>query len=169
MELKETKIGSKRIYDGKIIKLDVDTVTLPNGESATRELVRHPGGVGVVALDGDGSIYLVRQYRIPYDDILLEIPAGKLDKGEDTAAAAHRELAEETGLRCGKLVGFLDENLRMYLATELSQGETHPDDDEFVNTVKMPFDDAVKLIMNGEIKDGKTIAAILKVKVLKNL
>lgn len=178
LELKETKIGSKRIYDGKIIKLDVDTVTLPNGESATRELVRHPGGVGVVALDGDGSIYLVRQYRIPYDDILLEIPAGKLDKGEDTAVAARRELAEETGLRCGKLeflgnfypsVGFLDENLRMYLATELSQGETHPDDDEFVNTVKMPFDDAVKLIMDGEIKDGKTVAAILKVKVLKNL
>ncbi len=178
MKLSEKSVKTQRIYDGKIIKLDVDTVTLPDGNEATREIVRHPGGVGIVAIDSDDNIYLVRQYRRPYDEILLEIPAGKLDVGENPDCAAMRELSEETGFNCVNLkfigsfypsVGFLDENLRMYLATELTEGEIHTDDDEFLKLEKMPFEDAVNLVMSGEIKDGKTIAAILKVKLMRGL
>ena len=172
------RVSRELAYTGTVLKIYKDRMEFSNGNHEDWDFIHHDGAAAVIPVMDDGKILMVTQYRNALERDTLEIPAGKLDMGEDTAAAAHRELAEETGLRCGKLeflgnfypsVGFLDENLRMYLATELSQGETHPDDDEFVNTVKMPFDDAVKLIMNGEIKDGKTIAAILKVKVLKNL
>lgn len=175
MDIREKRIKSERIYTGRVIKLDVDTVVLPNGNEATRELVRHPGGAAVAALDDDDNIYLVRQYRAPYDDILLEIPAGKLDPGENPLCAAKRELSEETGLTCRSIehignfypsVGFLDEVLHLYIATGLSRGEKHPDEDEFLNLVKMPFSQAVDLVMDGTIKDGKTIAAILKTKII---
>ena len=177
MELREKTINSKEIYKGRVISLSVDTVITPGGNEATREIVHHPGGVAVVAIDNDDMIYLVEQYRVPYDDILLEIPAGKLDsKDEDPTDAALRELSEETGLTCKEIkhigdfypsVGFLDENLRLFMATGLSQGQTHPDDDEYLNIVKMPFEKAVQMVMDGKIKDGKTIAGILKAKLLK--
>jgi ADP-ribose pyrophosphatase len=177
VELREKTINSKEIYKGRVISLSVDTVITPGGNQATREIVHHPGGVAVVAIDNDDMIYLVEQYRVPYDDILLEIPAGKLDsKDEDPKDAALRELSEETGLTCKEIkhigdfypsVGFLDENLRLFMATGLSQGQTHPDDDEYLNIVKMPFEKAVQMVMDGKIKDGKTIAGILKVNLLK--
>lgn len=177
MELREKTINSKEIYKGRVISLSVDTVITPGGNEATREIVHHPGGVAVVAIDNDDMIYLVEQYRVPYDDILLEIPAGKLDsKDEDPKDAALRELSEETGLTCKEIkhigdfypsVGFLDENLRLFMATGLSQGQTHPDDDEYLNIVKMPFEKAVQMVMDGKIKDGKTIAGILKAKLFK--
>lgn len=177
MELREKLVNSKEIYKGRVISLSVDTVITPGGNEAIRELVHHPGGVGVVAIDEDNMIYLVQQYRIPYDDILLEIPAGKLDsKEEDPKDAAIRELSEETGLRAKEIkhigdfypsVGFLDENLRLFMATGLSEGETQPDEDEYLNIVKLPFDKAVQMVMDGKIKDGKTIAGILKAKLLK--
>jgi ADP-ribose pyrophosphatase len=177
VELREKTINSKEIYKGRVISLSVDTVITPGGNQATREIVHHPGGVAVVAIDNDDMIYLVEQYRVPYDDILLEIPAGKLDsKDEDPKDAALRELSEETGLTCKEIkhigdfypsVGFLDENLRLFMATGLSEGQTHPDDDEYLNIVKMPFEKAVQMVMDGKIKDGKTIAGILKVKLLK--
>ena len=178
MDIREKIIKSDRLYDGHIIKLEIASVTLPDGRPATREIVRHPGGVGVVALDDENNVYLVKQYRTPYDEVLLEIPAGKLDKGEAPLKAAIRELSEETGLCADEIkyvgdfypsVGFCDEILRMFIATGLKQGDTHPDDDEFVNTVKMPFSQVVELVLNGTIKDGKTIAAILKTKLLLNL
>lgn len=178
MDISEKIIKSDCLYKGHIINLEITSVTLPDGRPATREIVRHPGGVGVVALDDDNNVYLVKQYRTPYDSILLEIPAGKLDKGEEPLKAAERELSEETGLKADDIkyigdfypsVGFCDEILRMFVATGLKQGNIHPDEDEFVNTVKMPFSDVVELALNGTIKDGKTIAAILKTKLLLNL
>jgi len=179
VDIREKIEKTERIYDGKIIKMEITTVTLPNGKAATREIVRHPGGVGVVALDEENNIYLVKQYRVPYDEVLLEIPAGKLDKAnEEVFDAARRELIEETGLTADNIrhigdfyptVGFCDENLRLFVATGLKQHSANPDEDEFVDAIKMPFSEALDLVLKGEIKDGKTIAAILKTKILLNL
>ena len=177
MDIREKTIDSKPIYDGKIIKVTLDTVVCPNGREALREIVRHPGGVAVVPVDDNGYVYMVRQYRIPYDKILLEVPAGKLDKGENPDVAAERELREETGLSTQNLtfmgcfypsVGFCDENLHMYLATGLSQGATDPDEDEFVDVEKIHIDTIINMIMKNEICDGKTIAAIFKARELLN-
>lgn len=171
MDMKEKTISSELRYDGKIIKLHIDKVICPNGREALREIVRHPGGVAVVAVDDDGYVYMVRQYRIPYDEIMLEVPAGKLDMGENPDLAACRELREETGLVADKIVsmgnfyptvGFCDENLRMYIATGLHQGDTDPDEDEFIDVEKIHMDTLTDMIMNNEIRDGKTIAAVLK-------
>ena len=177
MNIKEKTIASKNIYEGKIIKVTLDTVICPNGNEAQREIVRHPGGVAVVPIDENGFVYMIEQYRIPYDEIILEVPAGKLDKGENPDIAAARELKEETGLLAENLVfmgsfyptvGFCDENLRMYLATGLTQGEDNPDEDEFVITRKIHIDELISMIMENKISDGKTIAALFKARELLN-
>ena len=119
MELREKTINSKEIYKGRVISLSVDTVITPGGNEATREIVHHPGGVAVVAIDNDDMIYLVEQYRVPYDDILLEIPAGKLDsKDEDPKDAALRELSEETGLTCKEIKHIGDFTRRLDFLTK---------------------------------------------------
>ena len=179
MDYKEIIVKENRVYNGMIINLNVDTVILPNGREAKREVVHHPGGVGVVAVDNEGYVYLVEQFRVPYNTMMLEIPAGKLDKGnEDIESAARRELSEETGLEAENIqfigefypsVGYTDENLRLFVATGLTFKNSHPDEDEFVNLKKYHFDDAVKMVMDGTVKDGKTIAAILMAKNLLNL
>ena len=171
MDYSEKVKQSEKIYDGTIIKVTKHVVECPNGHLAHREIVHHPGGVAIVPVDDNGFVYMARQYRIPYDRIKLEVPAGKLDEGENPDIAAQRELREETGLSADNLVfmghfypsvGFCDEDLRMYLATGLNQGETDPDEDEFVFVEKIHMDKLIEMIMNNEISDGKTIAAIFK-------
>ena len=169
----EKTISTQNIFSGRVLEFRVDTVELPDGSLATRELVHHPGGVAVVPVDDDGYVYLVRQWRKPYEEAVLEIPAGKRDKGEEPHASAVRELGEETGLVAEKYTdlgsfypspGYVDEVIYLYLATGLKKGEAHPDDDEYVETEKIHIDTLVDMIMNNEIKDGKTIAAVLKAK-----
>lgn len=179
MDLTERQLTTQEIFKGKIITVQLDTVELPNGKEAEREVVRHPGGVAVLALTEDKQVYMVRQYRYPMGYETLELPAGKLDgKGESVETAGRRELAEETGLTAEKMTylgaslaspGFTDEVLHMYLAEGLTHGESHPDEDEFLNLEKLPFDTLVEKVMSGEIIDGKTISTTLKVKVLRNL
>ncbi len=171
MNFTEKKIGTTEIYNGRIIKVRNDDIILPDGNKADREVVSHPGGAGVVAIDGENNIILVKQYRYPYGEELLEIPAGKRDKGEDPLVTAKRELMEETGAVAQRLIGlgevyptpgYVDEVIYIYKAIGLTFGEKRPDEDEFVATVKIPFKQAVQMVLGGEIKDAKTQIAILK-------
>ena len=169
--LMETYQDGKVVFDGRIIRVEHWTVKLPNGNLALREVACHPGASAVVALDEMENIILVRQYRAPIGRLTLEIPAGKFDHaGEDPLVCAQRELSEETGLLADswrKLTvlettpGFCNERIHIYLATGLRQGETHPDEDEFVATVRMPLREAVAKVMDGPFRDGKTALAIM--------
>ena len=172
-ELEEKQIDSKLIYDGKVVHLYVDRVSLPNGAESVREYVRHIGAVAVLPLTDEGDVICVRQFRYAHGCLMTEIPAGKLDsKTEDHVEAALRELREETGARCEKLTylglfrstpAILDEKIDLYLAEGLTFGERDPDEDEFLNTVRVPLSDLVEDVMQGRIADGKTQVAILKV------
>ena len=166
MDLTERTLSSETVYQGKIVTLLVDQAELPNGMQAKREVVLHPGGVAILPLDRDGNVTLVQQYRYPFHQLLLELPAGK------------RELSEETGLEAGELTylgcilaspGFCTEKLHMYLARDLSRAQSHPDDDEFLNVVTMPFEELFQKVMDGTLEDAKTVATVLKTKVLLNL
>lgn len=171
MELTEKKLSSTEIFDGVAIHLYKDDVLLPNGKNGVREVIRHPGAVCVIPVTDNGEVVFVNQFRYAFNKVTLEIPAGKLEKGEDHLEAALRELSEETGLSAKNIVpmgelyttpALIDEVIYMYLATDLSQGEQHLDEDEFINTVKIPLEKASEMVMNGEIKDSKTQVMILK-------
>ena len=171
MELTERTRSSRLVYDGKLLKVYYDTVELANGAPAWREVVRHPGAVVVVPVDGQGNVYLVRQYRYPYGKALLEVPAGKLEPGEPPLSAAKRELEEEVGARAGRWTGmgqllptpgFCDERQYVYLARGLELGQSHPDEDEFLEVVKLPLEQAVDMAGDGRLEDCKTVAAILR-------
>ncbi|MDR0405342.1 MAG: NUDIX hydrolase [Clostridiales bacterium] len=171
MSFNEKTIKSEVKFKGNIITLRVDTVLLPDGSEATREIVEHPGGVAVLPVDGDGIVYLVRQYRTPFDGTTLEAPAGKLAAGEDPRDCGVRELREETGLTAGSVVslghilptpGYTNEVIYLYLARELTEGSPFPDEDEFVAVEKYPIGDVVKMCLNGKISDAKTVAAVLR-------
>lgn len=169
--IEEKILSEERVFEGKIVKVSILDVTLPNGEPAKREALRHVGASAVVPVDAEGNVTLVRQYRAPIAQVLLEIPAGKLDfKGENRLEAAKRELREETGLTAESWThltdivttpGFCDELISIYLATGLTAGEVDPDDDEFLNIVKMPLAGLVGMAMRGEITDSKTLIGIL--------
>ena len=174
MDYTERTLRKINGYKGVIVDVDLDRVSLPDGKEALREVVSHPGGVGIIAIDGDGSAICVRQFRYCFREHLLEIPAGKLEHGEDPMDCAVRELSEETGISAGHIVplgsiypspGFCREVLYLYLATELKQGEAHPDAGEFLDIVRVPFGELVDKCMSGEIRDGKTVAAALKAKI----
>lgn len=177
LDLIEKTLEEKQIYDGKIVKLYVDKVELPNGKEASREYLKHPGGVGIVALTDKNEVLFVKQFRYPYKAVTMEIPAGKLNPGEDPLLSGKRELREETGAAAeiytdlGTLLpspGYTNEVIHMYLAENLTFGETDLDDDEFLNLYKIPLEKAVKMIMNGEIPDSKSQAAVLKTYILKS-
>lgn len=169
----ETCAASKLVFDGKILHVFVDDINLPNGERGFREYIKHIGAVAVLPLTGDGKVICVRQYRYAVGQVTLEIPAGKLDApDEDSREAVLRELREETGARCKSLTylgtylaspAILDEMINLYLARELDFGECDPDDDEFIDVVQIPLDEMVDRVMTGEILDGKTQLAVLKV------
>ncbi len=175
MDMTEHTVSHTRLYDGVIVNVDLDQVKLPNDRIAKREIVNHPGGVAVLPLNDDATVTLVRQYRYAFSSVLTEIPAGKLDAGEDPKTGALRELKEEIGAHVGELIdlgcvypspGFCREILHLYLARELTYGESCPDEDEFLEVVRIPFDDLLEQVMQGEIKDAKTVAAVLKTKVI---
>ena len=170
-KLAERQTASELIFDGRILHLYRDDIELPNGKPADRELIRHVGAVCVIPVTDDGYAVMERQYRYPVDEVVLEIPAGKLDSpDEDPFLCAKRELSEETGLvaqHWEKLTclettpGFCNERIHIYFATGLSQGSVHPDEDEFVSTVRMPLKDAVARVMDGTFRDAKTALAIM--------
>ena len=167
----EKYVDGKVVFEGKIIRLEHWNVELPNGHIALREVACHPGASAVVALDDENNIILVQQYRAPIGRLTLEIPAGKLDSwGEDPYDCAVRELEEETGLRAQHMElltsvvptpGFCTEIIGLYLATGLSQHESHPDQDEFLCVERIPLKDAVARVMAGEFRDAKTALGLL--------
>jgi len=178
MDLTEKPIKRQYIFKGKIINLRVDDALLPNGATAKREIVEHNGGISVVPLDDEGNVYLVEQFRYPYSEVVLEIPAGKRDGNEEPLEGGKRELKEEIGATAeryeflGELYptpGYCGEIIYMYLATGLTFGEADPDEDEFLNVKKLPLKKAVEMVLSGEIKDAKTQSALLKVAILKGL
>lgn len=177
MHLEEKTLSSEQKYDGKIVKLFVDRAELENGEVVTREMIKHPGGVCIVPLDENNNVLMVRQFRYPPHKVLLEIPAGKLEYGENHRECGLRELKEETGCTCdeftylGNLIptpAYDNEVIHMYLARGLHGGEQDLDDDEFLDVEKIPLEKAVEMVMNNEIEDAKTQIALLKASVLLN-
>lgn len=175
MHLSEKTIEKETVFEGKIITVRKDKAELEDGTVAPRELVIHSGGVCVVPLTKDNKVIMVRQFRYAFGEPLLEIPAGKLEIGEDHRSAGLRELTEETGAKCESFdylgvcypsVAYLTEKIHMYLARGLTFGESRPDEGEFLDVMQIPLDEAVRMVMNGEIPDAKTQLALLKTKML---
>lgn len=169
---RERTVSSRLIYEGRVVKLRVDTVELPGGRTSTREIVEHRGAVVIAALDGQGNVLLVRQYRSPVGQELLELPAGTLDPGEDPEPCASRELQEETGFRAERLErlggfysapGFCTEYLHLFLATGLQPARLDADDDEDIQLVPTRLVEIPALIASGEIRDAKSVAGLLRV------
>ena len=170
--VKEKKLSSNLIFDGKILHLHLDDVLLQNGNTSTREYCTHNGAVCVIPITSDGKVICVRQYRYAIDKFLLEIPAGKLDSVDEIPEdAAKRELKEETGATSAKLSflglyygspAILNEKIYMYLAEDLSFGDCDPDEDEFLEIIKIPLEELVEMVLRGEIEDGKTQSAVLR-------
>ena len=171
MDLTEKRLDGELKYKGVIVDVVMDRAQLCDGSVVRREVVRHPGGVTVLPVDDEGYCYCVRQFRYPLQKLMLEAPAGKLERGEDPLVCASRELGEETGFTAGRIVplgayhsspGFSSERLYLYLALDLSRGEAHPDKGEFLDLVKLPFSELLAMVRRGEISDGKTAIAVLQ-------
>lgn len=174
MKFLEKKLNGVTVYDGRILKLQVDTVELPDGTTSKRECVRHPGGAAVLCVL-NGKVLLVKQFRYLYGKEIYEIPAGKMETGEDPRITAARELKEETGISADLVPyldiyptpGYTDEIIHIYLAKNCRiGGNQNLDDGEFLSVCFKPLSEVLKLIKNGEICDGKTVAAIYKYKYL---
>ncbi len=177
MDYTEKTIATREIYNGRIIHITEDTVVLPDGKKAGRELVLHSGGVGVLALDEDKNVLMVEQYRKPYDEMVLEIPAGKLEPEEDPQLAGLRELREETGYKANKITylgkcyptpGYCSEVINLYFAEELEYVGQNLDEGEFLSVEKISLNRLLDMIMENEIYDAKTIVAALKTERILN-
>lgn len=178
MDLTEKQLDSKILYTGRIVRVRLDHAMLHNGKEVTREVVEHPGGVTILPLDENGDVVMVRQFRYPFSEETLELPAGKLDPNESHFECGLRELREETGLIPSQYSylgciycspGFCNEVLHLYLARSFIKTEMDLDEDEFLSVEKLPFGKVVDLIMKNEIRDAKTVAAIFKAKQLLGL
>lgn len=175
MDFEEKTISSESIYDGKIIKVRREQVELDDGSVAMRELIAHPGGVGVIAVDENNEVFMVTQYRIAAKSMMMEIPAGKLEYGEDPFECGKRELIEETGYKASEFIhlgeyyatpGYCEEKLNIYLARELEFVGQHLDEGEFLNVKKYSLDTLYEMVMDNKIHDAKTAIAILKAKAI---
>ena len=173
----ETTLSSEEIFNGRVIRVTYDKVLLENGNTSTREVVHHHGGACILPVDENENITMVRQYRYALGEEMWELPAGKLEKGEDPFEAAKRELAEECGLTADHFadlgvvyptVGYDNEKIYLWAATGLHNVSQHLDEDEFLDVVKMPLDEALRLVLDGTIKDSKTQIGILKYAMLRN-
>ena len=178
MIYEEKSIRSETVFAGRIITVRVDTVLMPDGREATREIVDHPGGVCVVAVTDDEKAVLVKQFRKPVERAIWEIPAGKLEHGEDPLECGIRELEEETGYRADEFIslghmlptpGFANETIYVYLARNLRKTSARLDPDEYLDVLEFPFNQVLDMIKNNEINDGKTVFGILKAKEILNL
>ena len=173
MDYTEKTLSREEIYKGRVVELHNDRILLPDGRESTREVMEHPGGVTIIPVDEHGVVTCVRQYRYPMGRHLLEVPAGKLERGEDPLECAVRELSEETGLTAEKFIdlgriypspGYSAEILYLYLALGLHPGEMHLDEGEFLDVEQHTLEELTEQIMRGELCDAKTVAAVLKAK-----
>ncbi len=164
--LKETRIAGEVVYEGHILKIQRDSVCLPDGKTAAREYIKHPGAVVILPLFDDGSVLLERQFRYPLNQVFIEFPAGKIDAGEDPLECAKRELREETGYTAShwqfvctihNAIAYSDEHLEIYLARGLTAGQSHLDEGEFLETFTAPIADVIAWIRDGKITDVKTV------------
>ncbi len=163
----------KNIFSGRVLQLNLERAILPDGRSVDLEIIRHPGGACALPIHDDGSIILIRQYRHAAGGIIWEVPAGRINDQEDPETCARRELMEETGFKAGKMEkigeffstpGFCTELLHIYLATQLIPCRHDPEDDEYIEIVKLPFPEALAMVFSGEIRDSKTMIALLLAK-----
>ena len=173
----ETMLESKEIFNGRVIRVTVDKVQLEDGSTSTREIVHHHGGACILPVDADGNITLVRQFRYAFGEEIWELPAGKLEAGEDPFEAAKRELSEECGLTADNFidlgvvyatVGYDSEKIYLWAATGLHKGGQHLDAGEFLDVVRMPFEEALQKVLHGEIKDSKTQIGLMKYALLRD-
>ena len=176
MELEEKKLSSTEIFDGVAIHLYKDEILLPDGNKSVREIIRHPGAVCVIPITADGEIIFVNQFRYAFNKVTLEIPAGKLEKGEDPLDAGKRELQEECGVIADEIismgtvyptVAYCSEIIYLYAAKKLTATKQKLDEGEFLGVEKIRLSDAVKMVMDGEISDSKTVALVLKLAKLR--
>jgi ADP-ribose pyrophosphatase len=167
----EQRVSGETKYEGVIVNVHLDKARLVDGKIVSREVVEHPGGVAILPVEEDGTVWCVRQFRYPFGREMLETPAGKLEKGEEHRLCAVRELSEETGLTADELIymgacctspGYSTEVLHLYLALGLHRGEMHLDEGEFLNVEKHSLGELTDMVMSGEIDDAKTIIAVLK-------
>ena len=171
MDREAEVLECRQIYDGKVVKLGVEEVRLPNGKTTELEIIRHQGAAAVVPIDEDGKVYLVRQYRHAVGEWLLEVPAGKLEPGESPEECIGREIEEETGMKAGRLVplgpiwttpGFTDEKIWLFVATGLTPGRQTLEDDEPLEVEAIPLSEAIALVDVGRINDSKSVISLLK-------